>query len=139
MNLKGQNLRVFVGGKCVALAKSCTIHIGTQTEDSSTKDSEGNWGEIEVVGKNWDIQTESLVTVDSDSTGELPSELLSAILNSTLLTLKFDKTSGTKNRTADSSALELTGTAYLTDFSLSAPNRQNATLSCQFTGSGALS
>jgi hypothetical protein len=138
--IKGQNLRVMVGGKCIAMATSCQIHIGTQLEDSSTKDSTGDWQEQEVTGLNWDVTTDSLVTLEDNGTnGELPQDLMSLIINKTKVQLTFDQTSGTNNRTAQDSAIKRTGYAYLTDYNLTAPNRQNSTLNCKFTGTGALS
>lgn len=138
--IKGQNLRVMVGGKCVAMATSCTIHVAAQTEDSSTKDDTGDWAENEVVGLSWDASTDSLVTLtDNGTNGELPVDLLSLIINKTKVQLTFDTTAGTNNRTGQNSAIKKTGYAYLTDYSLTAPNRQNSTLTCQFSGTGALS
>ena len=138
--IKGQNLRVMVGGKCIAMATSCQIHIGTQLEDSSTKDSTGDWQEQEVTGLNWDATTDSLVTLEDNGTnGELPTDLMSLIINKTLVTLTFDQTAGTNNRVGQNSAIKRSGTAYLTDYNLTAPNRQNSTLNCKFTGTGPLS
>lgn len=138
--IKGQNLRVMVGGKCIAMATSCQIHIGTQLEDASTKDSTGDWQEQEVTGLNWDVTTDSLVTLEDNGTnGELPQDLMSLIINKTKVQLTFDQTTGTNNRTAQDSAIKRTGYAYLTDYNLTAPNRQNSTLNCKFTGTGALS
>ena len=137
--IKGQNLRVLVGGKCVAMATNCTFHIGLQTSDSSTKDSTGDWAENEVVGKSWDCQTDSLVTLtDNGSGGELPQDLLSLIINATLVTLTFDQTSGTNNRVAQNSSLKMSGSAYLQDLQFTAQNRQNSQLTAKFIGTGAL-
>lgn len=137
--IKGQNLRVMVGGKCIAMATSCTFHIATQLEDSSTKDSEGDWQEQDVVGLSWDAQTESLVTLDDNgSNGELPQDLLSLMINKTKVTLTFDQTAGTNNRVGQNSVIKKTGDAYITDMSVQAANRQNSTLSVQFTGTGPL-
>ena len=138
--IKGQNLRVMVGGKCIAMATSCQIHIGTQLEDSSTKDSTGDWQEQEVTGLNWDATTDSLVTLEDNGTnGELPQDLMSLIINKTQVTLSFDTTAGANNRVGQNSVIKRSGTAYLTDYNLTAPNRQNSTLNCKFTGTGALS
>ena len=138
--IKGQNLRVMVGGKCIAMATSCTFHISAQTESASTKDDANDFEVNEVTGLSWDAQTDSLVTLsDNGTNGELPTDLMSLIINKTLVTLTFDTTSGTNNRTGQNSALKKTGSAYLTDFSVTAQNRQNSTVSCQFTGSGPLS
>lgn len=128
-----------VGGKCIAMATSCQIHVGTQLEDSSTKDSTGDWQEQEVTGLNWDATTDSLVTLEDNGTnGELPQDLLSLIINKTKVTLSFDQTAGTNNRVGQNSVIKRSGTAYLTDYNLTAPNRQNSTLNCKFTGTGPL-
>lgn len=138
--IKGQNLRVMVGGKCIAMATSCTFHVSAQVESASTKDDANDFEVNEVTGLSWDASTDSLVTLEDNGTnGELPTDLLSLIINKTLVTLTFDTTSGTNNRTAQNSAIKKTGTAYLTDFSVTAQNRQNSTVSCQFSGSGPLS
>ena len=138
--IKGQNLRLMVGGRCIAMATSATFHISAQLEDSSSKDSTGDWQEQEVTGLSWDASTESLVTLeDNGVNGELPTDLLSLIINKTKVTLVFDQTAGTNNREAQNSAIKRTGQAFLTDVSISAQNRANSTFSCQFTGTGALS
>ena len=129
-----------VGGKCIAMATSCTFHISAQVESASTKDDANDFEVNDVTGLSWDAQTESLVTLtDNGVNGELPTDLMSLILNKTKVTLTFDQTAGTNNRTGQNSAIKRSGQAYLTDYSLSAQNRQNSTLSCQFTGTGPLS
>ena len=138
--IKGQNLRVMVGGKCIAMATSCTFHISAQVESASTKDDANDFEVNEVTGLSWDAQTDSLVTLtDNGVNGELPTDLMSLIINKTKVTLTFDQTAGTNNRTGQNSAIKRSGEAYLTDYSLSAQNRQNSTLSCQFSGTGPLS
>lgn len=138
--IKGQNLRVMVEGKCIAMATSCTFHISAQVESASTKDDANDFEVNEVMGLSWDAQTDSLVTLtDNGVNGELPTDLMSLIINKTKVTLTFDQTAGTNNRTGQNSAIKRSGQAYLTDYSLSAQNRQNSTLSCQFTGTGPLS
>ena len=138
--IKGQNLRVMVGGKCIAMATSCTFHVSAQLEDSSTKDSVGDFQEQEVTGLSWDAQTESLVTLEDNGTnGELPQDILSLMINKTKVTLTFDQTAGANNRTGQNSAIKKTGQAYISDVSISAQNRQNSTCSVQFSGTGALS
>ena len=142
--IKGQNLRVMVGSaeggeKCVAMATSCQFHIATSLQDSSTKDSEGDWAEQEVVGLSWDAQTESLVTLEDNGTnGELPQDLLSLMINKTKVHLVFDQTAGTNNRVAQNSVIKMSGWAWVNDLSIQAANRQNSTISAQFTGTGAL-
>ena len=129
-----------VGGKCIAMDTSCTFHISAQVESASTKDDANDFEVNEVTGLSWDVQTDSLVTLtDNGVNGELPTDLMSLIINKTKVTLTFDQTAGTNNRTGQNSAIKRSGEAYLTDYSISAQNRQNSTLSCQFTGTGPLS
>ena len=138
--IKGQNLRIMVSGKCIAMATSCQLHISAQMEDSSTKDDAGNWQTQELVGLSWDVQTDSLITlVDNGSNGELPTDLLSLIISQTKVTLTFDQTAGTNNRVGQNAAIKRTGYAYLTDYNLVAQNRTAAKLTCQFQGDGPLS
>ena len=137
--IKGQNLRIMVGGKCIAMATSCQLHISAQMEDSSTKDDAGNWQTQEVVGLSWDVQTDSLITlVDNGSNGELPTDLLSLIISQTKVTLTFDQTAGTNNRVGQNSAIKRSGWAYVNDVQITASNRQNSTMSVQFSGTGPL-
>ena len=138
--IKGQNFRVMVGGKCIAMATSAQFHVSAELQDSSTKDSVGDFQEQEVTGLSWDAQTESLVTLEDNGTnGELPQDILSLMINKTKVTLTFDQTAGANNRVGQNSVIKKTGQAYITDVSISAQNRQNSTCSVQFTGTGALS
>ena len=138
--IKGQNLRVMVGGKCIAMATSCTFHVAAQMEDSSTKDNTGNWQSQEVTGLSWDASTDSLVTLtDNGSNGELPQDIFTAMIAMTPVTLTFDTTNGTNNRVAQNGALKKSGQAYISDISITAANRANSTMTVQFQGNGALS
>ena len=128
-----------VGGKCIAMATNCTFHISAQLEDSSTKDSTGDWQEQEVTGLSWDAQCDALVTLtDNGTNGELATDLMSLMIAKTLVTLTFDQTAGTNNRTGQNSAIKRTGTAYINDIQITAQNRANSTFSVQFSGTGAL-
>ena len=138
--IKGQNLRVMVGGKCIAMATSAQFHVSAELQDSSTKDSVGDFQEQEVTGLSWDAQTESLVTLEDNGTnGELPQDILSLMINKTKVTLTFDQPNGANNRVGMNSVIKKTGQAYITDVSISAQNRNNSTCSVQFSGTGALS
>ena len=143
--IKGQNLRVMVGTasgseRCIAMATTATFHVAATLEDSSTKDSVGDFQEQEVVGLSWDASTESLVTLtDNGTNGELPQDILSLIINKTPVTLTFDQTAGTNNRVGQNSAIKRSGQAWVTDVNITAQNRANSTISVKFTGNGALS
>ena len=129
-----------VGGKCIAMATSAQFHISAELQDSSTKDSVGDFQEQEVTGLSWDAQTDSLVTLeDNGSNGELPQDILSLIINKTKVTLTFDQTAGANNRVGQNSVIKKTGEAYVSDVQITAQNRQNSTMTVQFQGTGALS
>lgn len=135
MALKGQNLRVFIGNKAIAYALDCTIHIGTTQDDATTKDSTGDWDEIEITGKNWDISFNALYSAET-GTAVGTADLLGML--GTKLTVKFDETSGDKNRTA-AGTFAHTGEAYLIDASIQAGNRQKVQGGWQLKGTGPLS
>ena len=138
--IKGQNLRVMVGGKCIAMSTSAQFHISAQLEDSSTKDSTGDWQEQEVVGLSWDASCDALVTLtDNGTNGELATDLMSVMINKTPVTLTFDQTAGTNNRTGQNATIKRSGSAYISDIQITAQNRQNSTFTVQFQGTGALS
>ena len=138
--IKGQNLRVMVGGKCIAMSTSCTWHLAAQVESASTKDDAGDFEVNEVVGLSWDASTDSLVTLtDNGTNGKLVTDLISLMISKTQVTLTFDTTAGTNNRVGQNSAIKRTGLAYISDVNISAQNRTNSSVSVQFTGSGPLS
>ena len=129
-----------VGGKCIAMSTNSVFHVSATLESSSTKDSVGDFEEQEVTGLSWDASCDALVTLtDNGTNGELVTDLISLMINKTLVTLTFDQTAGTNNRTGQDSAIKRTGTAYINDIQISAQNRANSTFSVQFSGTGALS
>ena len=137
--IKGQNLRVMVGGKCIAMSTNSVFHVSATLESSSTKDSVGDFEEQEVTGLSWDASCDALVTLtDNGTNGELVTDLISLMINKTLVTLTFDQTAGTNNRTGQNAAIKRTGTAYISDVQVTAQNRANSTFTVQFTGTGPL-
>lgn len=135
MAKKGQNLRIFISDKCIAAATDCSIHIGTSLEDSSTKDSSGDWTAQECTGKNWDISSNALVV---DDTTSMTYVSVKALIG-TKVAVKVQETNGDKNREAVASGLTLSGNAWVSDITLNATNKQNQTWSVQLTGDGPLS
>ena len=133
---KGQNLRMFVDGSCVAAEQSCTFHVGTATEETSSKDSTGNWKEEEVTQLNWDVQCDSLV-VATDEGGKGLVDMLGLIGQT--VALKFQETNGAQNRAEVSSGISKSGNAIVADVSVSSQNKANVTYSVKFNGVGALS
>lgn len=127
--MKGQNLRIFIGAKCVAFSTSCTYHISANLEDNSTKDTEGNFQHQEVTGLAGDISCDALYSVTTDATGVNGIDALDMVLAGQEVTVKFSGTEGTKNRTAV--GVNYTCQALVNDISINAPNRQTVSYTIQ--------
>ena len=136
--IKGQNLRLLVGGKCVAFATSCTVHVSLNLEESSTKDSTNNFTEQTPTGISWDMSCDALYSVDADATGVNGIDALDKVLAQTKVTVMFEQTTGDKNRVAVTGGAVYSGDAWVNDISINAPNRQNTSYTIQLTGDGVL-
>ena len=98
--IKGQNLRILLGGKCVAFATSCTVHVSLNLEESSTKDSTNNFTEQTPTGISWDMSCDALYSVDADATGVNAISALDTVLAQQKVQVQFEQTQGEKNRVA---------------------------------------
>jgi hypothetical protein len=136
--IKGQNLRVLIGGKCVAFATSCTVHASLNLEESSTKDSTNNFTEQTPTGISWDMSCDALYSVDTDATGVNGINALDTVLAQQRVQVQFEQTQGDKNRVAVSGGAVYSGYAWINDISINAANRQNTSYTIQLTGDGEL-
>ena len=136
--IKGQNLRILLGGKCVAFATSCTVHVSLNLEESSTKDSTNNFTEQSPTGISWDMSCDALYSVDADATGVNAISALDTVLAQQKVQVQFEQTQGEKNRVAVSGGAVYSGYAWVNDISINAANRQNTSYTIQLTGDGQL-
>ena len=136
--IKGQNLRLLIGGKCVAFATSCTVHVSLNLEESSTKDSTNNFTEQTPTGISWDMSCDALYSVDADATGVNAISALDTVLAQAKVQVQFEQTQGEKNRVAVSGGAVYSGYAWVNDISINAANRQNTSYTIQLTGDGQL-
>ena len=137
--MKGQNLRILLGGKCVAFATSCTVHTSISLEESSTKDSTNGAAENTPTGYSWDISVDALYSVETDATGVNGIGALDMALAQQRVQVEFEQTSGAKNRVPVTGSVKYSGYAYVNDISITAANKQNVTYTLQATGDGELS
>ena len=146
--MKGQNLRLFFGtgilgenevGGVIAKAMTCTYHIQKDTEDSSNKDTTGNWKTSEVVAKGWDFSADALVVLEKDAGDAVGfvNILREMIEDDTPVPVQFAPTTGETNRVIIGREL-CSGFALLTDLSVNPSNGQKVTYSVKGTGVGAL-
>ena len=135
--LKGQNIRLLQysnGGKFEVFAKatSSTVTLTGNTEDASHKDIVGNAAMPTIVSKSWQMQLESLSTLDMYA-------ILSAMLNNTQITVCFDEVSTADNQTPEGADFAHFGNAYISDATFNFNDRENAVKSITLSGTGALS
>lgn len=142
--IKGQNLRLTLGTKFVAFATDCTVHVAANLEESSTKDSTGDFSEQEITGLSWDISTNALFAVNpsgsqtADLTGLYGDDALDLLLAKEKVNITFEQTTGSKNRDTVSGGMKYTGQVIINDVSINATNRQNASYSLSAQGVGPL-
>lgn len=142
---KGQFVRLFLGSdnsavpaKIVAGAKSLSLHISMTLEDATTKDTEGDWQVQEPTALSFDISTNALVRSADTITSTVQGQNLASIEDiyeaGTPVRFQIANTSGANNRTKG--AIICSGSVVVTQLTLNAPNRQNATYDTQLTGYG---
>ena len=137
MILKGQNFRILTFDstaskfKCVGMATNCTVTLMNNTDDASTKDDVGMAAKPTMTSQGWSVSVESLDVNDA-------AAMLTAIKSLTPFTLMWDETDTSDTQTGEQATFARKGSAYLNDATFNFNDRENATKSLQFTGSGAL-
>lgn len=131
--VKGQNLRLFLNNKVVAMATTCSLQLQSVVKETSNKDVEGGWVQNSVVALNWSVSSDCVVCDDADY-GVKVSELEGIV--GTAIQVEFAAASGEHN--ADKGDMLLAGYAILSDVQITAQNRQRGTCSITLTGRGRL-
>ena len=135
--LKGQNFRILLYNSTaskwsvIGMSSNCTVSLGTNTEESSTKDDTGMASKPEVTSKNWQVSVDSLNVADVGT-------LLTSIKAMTSFTLMWDEVNTTDNQSPVHADFARTGQAFLTDATFSFNDRENSVKNLTFVGSGIL-
>ena len=135
--IKGQNFRLFESGSAVPEATNCTVTYQGNTEDTSTKDTEGFWNQDTVVSKSWSAQVDSY-----QSEPEQLQAIVGVFVAAQPVQVGWDQTTGaanSQNRTGANASFKRTGQALLNDLTLQFNDRQSVNVTSQFQGTGALS
>lgn len=137
--IKGRDLMLFdSSGHSFAFATNHTFTINAETAEISSKDH-GIWGGSEVTKFNWEISTENLYTSTNYDT------LFTLMLSGTPMKVRFGlKTEVANDQTVADGDLDYwssqttyyEGDAVITSLVANAPNGDNATFTCTFTGAG---
>ena len=134
--LKGQNLRLFVNDKCIGASQSCEVHISATLENSSSKDDTDDSQRNEVTGKAWDGSASALVLSEEDAQAIGIDDALDLIGQE--VRIKFQETTGDKNRSAKAGGISRSGKAIVSDVKATFGNRANSTWDLQLTGNSPL-
>lgn len=143
---KGQFVRLFLGSDntatpatVIAAAQSMSLHVALQLEDATSKDTTGDYVVQEPVSLSYDISTSALVrsgeSVTSLVGGKSLSELETIYENGTPVKWQIANVSGANNRTKGS--VIVSGSCVLTQLTVNAAVKQNATFDAQLQGYGA--
>ena len=144
---KGQFVRLFLGSdnsavpaKVVAAARSLSLHVSATLESATTKDTEGDWDVQSVTGVSFDISSGALVGSDDVITSSVQDQDFASLedIYEAAAPVRFQiaNVSGLNNRTKG--IVICSGSVVVTQLTLNAPNRQDATYSATLTGYGAL-
>lgn len=142
---KGQFVRMFLSANntdaptaVLAASKSLSLHVSMQLEDATTKDTTGDWQVQEPTGLSYDISTSALVrsgdTITSSVAGKNLEDLTSIYEASAPVKWLIANVSGDNNRTKG--AVIASGSAIITQLTINAANKQNATYDTQLSGYG---
>lgn len=142
---KGQFVRLFLGSdntatpsRVIASSKSLSLHCSLSLEDSTTKDTDGNWQVQEPTGISFDISTNALVrsndVITSTVQGQALADLMDVYEASEPVKFQIAHVGGANQRTKGAVIVE--GSVIITALNISAQNRQNATYDATLTGYG---
>jgi len=142
---KGQFVRLFLSSDntatpdaVLAAAKNLQLHVSLSLEDSTTKDTTGNWQVQEVTGLSYDITTNALVrsgdVITSSVAGKGFNDLQQIHKNSVPVKFQIANVSGANQRTKGT--VLMSGSVLITSLALKSPNRQSATYDATLQGWG---
>lgn len=142
---KGQFVRLFLGSdntavpaKVVAYAKQLSLHVSMSLESATTKDTEGDWEVQEPTALSFDISSNALARSGDNITSTVQGQDFASIEAiyeaSAPVRFKIANVSGANNRT--SGFVICSGSVVVTQLTLNAPNRQNASYTANLAGYG---
>ena len=143
---KGQFVRLFLSSdntaapaKVIAAAKTLSLHVSLSLEDATTKDTDGTWQIQEPTGLSYDISTSALVRGNDTITSQVTAQDLASIEEiyeaGTPVKWQIANVSGDNQRTKGT--VIASGSCLLTQLSIQAQNRSNATYQATLNGYGA--
>jgi hypothetical protein len=131
--IKGQNFRLLKDGSVFPEATNCSITLQANSEDTSTKGTEGMFNQEDVVSTQWSAQVD---TIQSE-TAQLRS-IISMFVAAQPIPIGWDQTAGSGNATPQEAPFAREGLALVNDFVMNFNDRETVNTSISFQGTGGL-
>jgi hypothetical protein len=131
--IKGQNFRLLKDGSVFPEATNCSITLQANSEDTSTKGTEGMFNQEDVVSTQWSAQVD---TIQSE-TAQLRS-IISMFVAAQPVAIGWDQTAGSGNATPQEARFAREGLALVNDFVMNFNDRETVNTSISFQGTGGL-
>ena len=142
---KGQFTRLFLGSDnsavpaaVIAGARQLSLHVSRSLENSSTKDTVGDWDIQEPTALNFDITTSALIRSGETITSQVPGKTLAELedIYEASLPVKFQiaNVSGDNQRTKGT--VLISGSVIIATLTQNGPNKKNADYTANLTGYG---
>ena len=132
--IKGQNFRLLQNAAAIPEATNCSITIQGNTDDTTTKDTEGLYSQDTIVSTQWNAQVD---TYQSDTAAL--RDIISTFNAAQPVPVGWDQTGGAQNRVAQNANFKRSGQALLNDFVMNFNDRETVAVSLQFLGTSTLS
>ena len=145
-SVEGKDLMLFIDGKTIALATSCTLNVSRSMDEASSKD-DGSWRTVTPGDASWDLSADSLFSPDGDDTANNQlafAQAFSSLVEGKELTAVFTLADNASSNGLPeggwlpASAGGYTGKCYVNSTSISAAKGSAASSSFSFTGNGPL-
>lgn len=142
---KGQYVRLFLGSdnsatpaKVIAAARQLQLHVSLTMENSTTKDTTGDWETQEPTGLSYDISTTALVRSGDTITSSVAAQALADVENiyesGDPVKFQIASVSGANQRTKGT--VIIAGSVVLTQLAINAANRSDADYTATLNGYG---
>lgn len=96
-SVNGHDLMLWLGGKVIALSKSCKLNLTASTVDSETKD-DGNWDAKEIISRGGTMSNESVYSADKNRSNDLVyRDLMKAYLSDEPIEFSFGVAANASN------------------------------------------
>ena len=137
--MRGQNFRLKINNMAINAATTMNYETSVDMEDTSSKDTTGNWKEETPRLKKWQGSCDSLMLTEQPIGAAGLIQLLGMVVTGTPLDCSFIETTGAQNRVnATSKTLARSGQLLINDLTVTFENGQTPKISFKFLGYGPL-